>query len=79
MRDIDELNERFSDRVHFIDGGLATELEARGHDISGKLWSGHVLLNDVAAIEQLHHDYLVAGADIIITYHARDALEQNWL
>ena len=67
MRDIDELNERFSDRVHFIDGGLATELEARGHDISGKLWSGHVLLNDVAAIEQLHYDYLVAGADIIIT------------
>ena len=67
MRDIEELNERFSDRVHFIDGGLATELEARGHDISGKLWSGHVLLNDVAAIEQLHYDYLVAGADIIIT------------
>ena len=67
MRDIDELNKRFRNRIHFLDGGLATELEDRGHDLSGKLWSGRVLLEDLAAIEQLHYDYLVAGADIIIT------------
>lgn len=67
MRDPTELIERFKSRVHVLDGGLATELEKRGHDISGKLWSAQVLLENPGAIEQLHYDYLKAGADIIIT------------
>lgn len=67
MRDPEELIKRFKSRVHVLDGGLATELEKRGHDISGKLWSAQVLLDDPGAIEQLHYDYLKAGADIIIT------------
>lgn len=67
MRDPAELINRFKSRVHVLDGGLATELEKRGHDISGKLWSAQVLLEDPGAIEQLHYDYLKAGADIIIT------------
>ena len=67
MRDPQELIRRFKSRVHVLDGGLATELEKRGHDISGKLWSAQVLLEDPGAIEQLHYDYLKAGADIIIT------------
>ncbi|MCZ7604952.1 MAG: homocysteine S-methyltransferase [Planctomycetota bacterium] len=67
MRDPQELIKRFKSRVHVLDGGLATELEKRGHDISGKLWSAQVLLDDPGAIEQLHYDYLKAGADIIIT------------
>lgn len=67
MRDPEELRARFKSRVHVLDGGLATELEKRGHDISGKLWSAQVLLDDPGAIQQLHYDYLKAGADIIIT------------
>ena len=67
MLDPQELIKRFKSRVHVLDGGLATELEKRGHDISGKLWSAQVLLEDPGAIEQLHYDYLKAGADIIIT------------
>lgn len=67
MKDPQELIQRFKSRVHVLDGGLATELEKRGHDISGKLWSAQVLLDDPGAIEQLHYDYLKAGADIIIT------------
>ena len=67
MRDPRELIQRFKSRVHVLDGGLATELEKRGHDISGKLWSAQVLLEDPGAIEQLHYDYLRSGADIIIT------------
>ncbi|MCG3183174.1 MAG: Homocysteine S-methyltransferase [Planctomycetes bacterium] len=67
MKDPQELIQRFKSRVHVLDGGLATELEKRGHDISGKLWSAQVLLEDPDAIEQLHYDYLKAGADIIIT------------
>jgi len=29
--------------IRVLDGGMATELERRGCDISGPLWSAHVL------------------------------------
>lgn len=45
-----------------LDGGLATELEARGCDISGALWSARVLQEAPEAIERLHYDYYAAGA-----------------
>ena len=67
MQDAGKLAERFSSSAQVLDGGLATELESRGHDITGRLWSGHVLLNDPQAIEALHYDYLKAGADIVIS------------
>ncbi len=50
-----------------IDGGLATELELRGHDLRDDLWSARVLLEDPEAIYQVHWDYLEAGADCIIS------------
>jgi homocysteine S-methyltransferase len=50
-----------------LDGGLATELEARGCDISGPLWSARVLRAAPEAIEQLHYDYYAAGAAVAIT------------
>jgi len=50
-----------------LDGGLATELEARGCDISGSLWSARVLRTAPEAIEQLHYDFYAAGADCAIT------------
>ncbi len=50
-----------------LDGGLATELEARGCDISGSLWSARVLRTAPDAIEQLHYDYFAAGACVAIT------------
>ena len=50
-----------------LDGGLATELENRGCNIDGDLWSARLLLENPAAIQQLHLDYLEAGADIITT------------
>ncbi len=50
-----------------LDGGLATELEARGHDLSDALWSARLLLDDPGAIRWLHRDYLEAGADCVIT------------
>lgn len=50
-----------------IDGALATELEARGHDLSHPLWSGKVLRQEANSIEQVHLDYYLAGADIAIT------------
>lgn len=57
---------RFDETI-VLDGGLATELEKRGCDISGSLWSARVLRANPAAIEQLHYDYYAAGADCAIT------------
>ena len=50
-----------------VDGGFATELAARGHDVSGTLWSASLLRSAPEAIEQLHYDYYAAGAHIAIT------------
>ena len=50
-----------------LDGGLATELENRGHVLDDVLWSARLLVDDPAAIGQVHQDYLTAGADCLIT------------
>ena len=48
-----------------MDGGLATTLEARGWDLDDELWSAKLLLESPDDIRQVHHDFLVAGADCI--------------
>lgn len=55
------------DEVVILDGGLATELARRGHDVSGPLWSADVLRSAPDAIEQLHYDYFAAGASCAIS------------
>jgi homocysteine S-methyltransferase len=50
-----------------LDGGLATALEARGHDLDDPLWSAKLLLEAPEAIGDLHRDYLAAGADCVTT------------
>ena len=40
-----------------LDGGLATLLEARGHDLSSDLWSARLLLDDPAEIAAAHREY----------------------
>lgn len=61
------MNTRLADELLILDGGLATELERRGHDVSGRLWSAGVLQTDPVAIEQLHYDYFAAGARCAIS------------
>jgi homocysteine S-methyltransferase len=51
--------------VVILDGGLATELERRGYDISGPLWSAKLLIDAPEAVEQLHFDYFAAGAQCV--------------
>ncbi len=53
--------------VLILDGGLATELEARGLDLSSRLWSARLLIDRPEAIRRLHRDYLLAGADCIVS------------
>ncbi len=50
-----------------LDGGLATELEERGCDISTELWSAGLLRSDPQAIIDVHRAYLDAGARCIIS------------
>lgn len=49
-----------------LDGGLATELEARGFDLHHPLWSARLLQQAPEAIVSVHRAYLEAGADCII-------------
>ncbi|MFP5342904.1 MAG: homocysteine S-methyltransferase [Candidatus Limnocylindria bacterium] len=50
-----------------LDGGLATQLEARGLDLSDRLWSARVLVEDPDAIEAVHRAYFDAGARVATT------------
>ena len=50
-----------------LDGGLATELERRGHDLSDELWSARLLIDAPEEISVVHDSYTRAGADIVIT------------
>lgn len=50
-----------------LDGGLATELEAAGHELNDPLWSAKVLLEDSEAVAAVHRAFLEAGADCIST------------
>src|SRR6476646_2461866 len=50
-----------------VDGGLATELEAAGHDLSDQLWSARLLLSEPDAIEAVHLAYYRAGAQVATT------------
>jgi homocysteine S-methyltransferase len=49
------------------DGGMATELEARGHDLSDALWSARLLADDPREIIAVHAAYFRAGAVIATT------------
>jgi homocysteine S-methyltransferase len=50
-----------------IDGGLATELEARGHDLTGVLWSARVLAENPGEVREAHASYFRSGATIGIS------------
>jgi homocysteine S-methyltransferase len=55
------------DTVLIADGGLATELEARGHDLSDPLWSARLLVDAPQEIFSAHLSFFRAGAMIATT------------
>ena len=67
MDDLNDLAERFSRSITVLDGGLATELEAQGHDLSGALWSARLLSDEPEAITAAHKAFFAAGAQVAIT------------
>ncbi|MCP2251305.1 homocysteine S-methyltransferase (EC 2.1.1.10) [Prauserella aidingensis] len=56
-----------SEPVVVLDGGLATELEARGNDLSSSLWSARLLADAPEEIVAAHEAFFRAGADVAIT------------
>jgi homocysteine S-methyltransferase len=49
------------DTVLVADGGLATELEARGNDLSDSLWSARLLADAPEQITDAHLAFFRAG------------------
>ena len=62
--------------VRLLDGATGTELEKRGVPMSTNAWSGSASLDHPDILEQIHRDYIDAGADVITanTYAASRAL-----
>ncbi|MEV7194117.1 homocysteine S-methyltransferase [Streptomyces sp. NPDC093510] len=61
------LTDALARRPVVLDGGLANQLEAAGHDLSDALWSARLLADEPAAIEAAHRAYYEAGAEVAIT------------
>jgi homocysteine S-methyltransferase len=55
------------EEARVLDGGMASELEFLGADISGPLWSAHILEDAPEKIIAVHRAYLEAGADVMLT------------
>lgn len=49
------------------DGAMGTELTRRGFDTHLPLWSAKALIDTPSAVQQIHADYLAAGAQVITT------------
>jgi len=54
-----------SDSILLLDGATGTELARRGVDVALPAWSARALLTAPDVVEQIHIDYLRAGADAI--------------
>jgi homocysteine S-methyltransferase len=61
------LTQALSVRPIVLDGGLATQLEAQGADLSGALWSAQLLAVDPSAISDAHEAFFAAGAEVATT------------
>jgi homocysteine S-methyltransferase len=51
--------------ILLLDGGTGTELEKRGAQMDPRAWCGPATLENVEILEEVHRDYISAGADII--------------
>jgi S-methylmethionine-dependent homocysteine/selenocysteine methylase len=70
---VEHLNQRLAeDGIVIVDGGMGSELQARGVPMDSEAWSGVANLESIDAVREIHEDYIRAGADVIIanTYAA---------
>jgi homocysteine S-methyltransferase len=52
--------------VVLLDGGMGTELEARGVPMDDDVWSGAANLTHADVVQAIHEDSIAAGADVVI-------------
>jgi S-methylmethionine-dependent homocysteine/selenocysteine methylase len=50
-----------------LDGAMGTELQRRGVDTGLPLWSANALVVHPETVQQIHQEYIAAGAEIITT------------
>jgi S-methylmethionine-dependent homocysteine/selenocysteine methylase len=50
-----------------LDGGIGRELRFRGVKVPETIWAAGALMTDPEVVQQIHLDYIAAGADIITT------------
>src|SRR4051812_18536533 len=55
-----------TDGVVVLDGGMGTELEARGARMDHEAWSGLANVEHPELVREIHEDYIRAGADVVI-------------
>ncbi|MGE0479180.1 MAG: homocysteine S-methyltransferase family protein [Phycisphaerae bacterium] len=53
-------------RILLLDGATGTELERRGVACPAPLWSAAALRTHPEVVEQIHREYVAAGADIVV-------------
>jgi homocysteine S-methyltransferase len=51
--------------IVLLDGGTGSELQKRGVAMDSEAWCGPATLENVSVLEEIHRDYIAAGADII--------------
>ncbi|WP_369133410.1 homocysteine S-methyltransferase [Modestobacter sp. I12A-02662] len=61
------LAEALSRGTVVLDGGLSTELESRGCDVTSALWSARLLRDDPGAVVDAHAAFAAAGAQVLTT------------
>ena len=69
------LAEALATSVMVLDGGLSTELEAQGHDLTSALWSARLLADDPSALVAAHRAYASAGARVVTTASYQASLD----
>jgi methionine synthase I (cobalamin-dependent) len=53
-------------RIAVVDGGMGSELEARGARMDHEAWCGLANLEVPGLVREIHEDYIRAGADVVI-------------
>jgi homocysteine S-methyltransferase len=53
--------------VVVLDGGIGTEIQARGAPMHDAVWSARANLDHLDLVQAVHEDYIRAGADVIQT------------
>lgn len=65
---VNTLRKRLANKeIVLLNGGTGTEILNRGYKTKLPLWSAEILLTNPDVVQQIHTDYINAGAEIIVT------------